>query len=767
MKNTLYKESRGTYISGSAGVEYDPGQAYVPGGWVTETTSDCRLRKLPIYESGPGIVIYREVGTPGGSPVLGGQISTAGAGGEITYFAGTGKVVGWTTRYTCETYTRSYYRPEQAYRAPTPGKAPVPGQYIVDANLGWNSRARSIETVAGPATATFKFKPGAVGIVVGLSETFHESGYADIRYAVYASHGKATAYLNGTPVAPLGNFGADTVFSVQRKRKDVIWSVDGVERARISPPDDALFFSLSAAIYAGGDYVTEPTLSLLAEAMAETTLPALVGGGMSVKKAWSIGTIPAPASVQAYGSGIKLPSLIASGSEGAHAESTARLPAIRAVSRPQNAAFSYTPAIAAVGYDRPFGESRGTLSALRVDALSVARGNGSSALPSLAGFGSEGASGRGITSFPPLRGGGGGGQVYVGPSTYAIAIAEMPALRAKRVSGATGRLPVLVATGSDRTYGTAVLSLPRMLASAEGGMTTPSFSSSTGLILTLTGAGSGLTGTIGRVDGAISPLRGLASEGPYGESVVSLPALSASGLEEGVVTSFFPVASPEVHFTVLRSVVAVGFNVHGEPQVFFSVSAVAGAEHLEFISESDVDFAVTSALTAAFSAHSTSGAWFRSITDEVVETWVINTDTGAVSRYEGYEFNSFAEIGQDYYGMKEDGLYLLDKGDGVVESDVFAAVSLGKQTFGTSARKRISNVYVSGRSETRMQLRVLAGDEEYVYAARASAENMQTQRIDTGKGLVANYLEFDLINEGGEFEVGSIEFAVVPTNRRI
>lgn len=766
MKNTLYKESRGTYIPGSAGVEYDPGQAYAPAGWVTETVKECGLRKLPIYETGvPSI--EKVVGSGPGYVDLTG-VSTSGNGQQnTTYFGVGGRIVGWTTRYTCETYTSTYYREERAYIAPTPAKAPVPGQYIVDANLGWNARARSIETVAGPASATFRFKPGAVGIVAGLSETFFESGYADIRYAVYASHGNATAYLNGTPVAPLGEFGADTIFSVQRKRKDVIWFVDGVEKLRIAPLDDALFFNLSAAIYAGGDYVTEPTLSLVAEAEGETVLPALVGGGMSVKKAWSIGEIRSPVSVQAHGSGIGLPPLQARGGEGVRAEVAASLPAIKVVARPANSAFSHIPAIAAVGYDRPYGEGRGVLSGLRVSAMSVARGEGASELPSLVGFSSEGASGRGVTSFPPLRGDGGGEQIYVGPTSYAIAITEMPSLRAKQVSGAKGRLPLLAVTGSDRTYGAAALTLPRVSSAAEGGMTTPSFSSSTGLILTLTGGGTGLTGTIGQVDGAISPLRGLASEGPYGESAVTLPTLSAFGFEEGEVTSFFPVATSDVRFTVLRSVVAVGFNVRSEPEVFFSVSAIASAEHLKFITESDVDFAVTSALTAAFSAHSTSGAWFRSITDEVVETWVINADTGAVSRYEGYEFNSFAKIGQGYYGMKEDGLYLLDKGDGVVESDVFAAVSLGKQTFGTSARKRISNVYVSGRSETRMQLRVLAGDEEYVYAARASAENMQTQRIDTGKGLVANYLEFDLINEGGEFEVDSIEFAVTPTSRRI
>ena len=42
------------------------------------------------------------------------------------------------------------------------------------------------------------------------------------------------------------------------------------------------------------------------------------------------------------------------------------------------------------------------------------------------------------------------------------------------------------------------------------------------------------------------------------------------------------------------------------------------------------------------------------------------------------------------------------------------------------------------------------------------------QRIDTGKGLRANWLEFELYNADGEdFELASVEFAAVPLSRRI
>ena len=109
-----------------------------------------------------------------------------------------------------------------------------------------------------------------------------------------------------------------------------------------------------------------------------------------------------------------------------------------------------------------------------------------------------------------------------------------------------------------------------------------------------------------------------------------------------------------------------------------------------------------------------------------VETWVMNTETGGFTRYEGFNFNSYAKIGDSYYGCAEDGIYQLD-GDTDSGEPIRAMVSFGKQDFGTSAFKHISNAYIGVSSTGKLVLRVIAEGESYDYVARASDERLRTQ----------------------------------------
>jgi len=148
------------------------------------------------------------------------------------------------------------------------------------------------------------------------------------------------------------------------------------------------------------------------------------------------------------------------------------------------------------------------------------------------------------------------------------------------------------------------------------------------------------------------------------------------------------------------------------------------------------------------------------------QVWVMNQETGATSRYDNFEFNSFAFFNGRYYGARADGVYLLE-GDTDAGKRIMASISLGKFDFGTSAQKRVPNAFVGVASNGRMLLKVIVEQEEYVYVARDYGENLQTQRIDIGKGLKANFFEFELYNEDGEdFDLDSVEFVAVPLGRR-
>lgn len=147
--------------------------------------------------------------------------------------------------------------------------------------------------------------------------------------------------------------------------------------------------------------------------------------------------------------------------------------------------------------------------------------------------------------------------------------------------------------------------------------------------------------------------------------------------------------------------------------------------------------------------------------------WVSNVATNAFSRYENYPYDSFAKINGRYYGCAADGIYELD-GETDNEAPIQAMVSFGKQDCGTSALKRVSNIYVGTSSGGKLFVKVLVEGEEYLYQARDGSEELQVQRFDLGRGLRANYLEFELYNaDGDDFELASVEFVAVPLSRRI
>lgn len=162
-----------------------------------------------------------------------------------------------------------------------------------------------------------------------------------------------------------------------------------------------------------------------------------------------------------------------------------------------------------------------------------------------------------------------------------------------------------------------------------------------------------------------------------------------------------------------------------------------------------------------------SGQFSRPTVEDGLAAWVVNLEGGGSTRYESYPYNSFAKIGDSYYGCKADGIYQLD-GDTDNGDPIQAMVGFGKQDFGTTALKRVTNLYLGTSSTGKLYVKVLVDDDEYLYAARDSSEDMRVQRVDVGRGLRASYLEFELYNaDGDDFELASVEFVAVPLTRRI
>lgn len=150
-----------------------------------------------------------------------------------------------------------------------------------------------------------------------------------------------------------------------------------------------------------------------------------------------------------------------------------------------------------------------------------------------------------------------------------------------------------------------------------------------------------------------------------------------------------------------------------------------------------------------------------------MSTWVVNAETAASSRYEQFEFNSFAHHAGVHYAFGADGIYRLggatDAGDAIR-----AMVAFGKTAFGTPQLKRVPYAYIGVSSEDVMYLKLRLADKEYIYRTRGHSMQMGQQRFDVGRGLVATYWEFELYNaDGADFTLDTVEFVPVTLERRI
>lgn len=329
-----------------------------------------------------------------------------------------------------------------------------------------------------------------------------------------------------------------------------------------------------------------------------------------------------------------------------------------------------------------------------------------------------------------------------------------------------GSLAPVAGVASNYAYSAAHGSFLPLEGLADAGDLVPSYALADGVVTMLTGSATGQTGTVGTGGGALAALLGQASDRPYGSASGALRPLGgfADGQEGADNASMYEAVRTRAS---ARAPLVIVVSVSSTLQVA-TVLLVARQVDASVLSVTEVLNRLHGSATHEVAAWTIlGGGAVGGGPDSDPDVWATNLVTGGSTRYEGFDFNSYAKIGANYYGCKSDGIYRLD-GDTDNGTPVQAMVSFGKQNFGTSALKRITNAYVGVSGQGRLFLKVLAEGQEYTYAQRGYDEQLQVQRFDTGKGLRANWLEFELYNADGEdFELASVEFAAVPLSRRI
>lgn len=148
-----------------------------------------------------------------------------------------------------------------------------------------------------------------------------------------------------------------------------------------------------------------------------------------------------------------------------------------------------------------------------------------------------------------------------------------------------------------------------------------------------------------------------------------------------------------------------------------------------------------------------------------ITTWAMNTSTGAVTEYRNYAFNSFAKLGNRYVGASDSGLYELS-GDSDDGTDIIAEMKSGFMQFAGAKHALLKRVYMATRGDGDFVLKVVTGEgQEYHYGVTTTS--MRTTKVHLGKGLRARYFAFELISEGQDFDLESLEFVPIAAQRRV
>lgn len=149
-----------------------------------------------------------------------------------------------------------------------------------------------------------------------------------------------------------------------------------------------------------------------------------------------------------------------------------------------------------------------------------------------------------------------------------------------------------------------------------------------------------------------------------------------------------------------------------------------------------------------------------------VEVYAVNLDGYGSTYYSGYAFNSFARIGDRYYGANEKGVFLLE-GDDDAGTPIQAAICPGRLDFGTAQQKTIAEAFLGVASPSPMAMKIVDGEVVYLYEALSRSADLAQHRFKFGKGLKANYLLPILYNlDGADFELDELEFAVAVLSRK-
>src|ERR1700747_980243 len=189
---------------------------------------------------------------------------------------------------------------------------------------------------------------------------------------------------------------------------------------------------------------------------------------------------------------------------------------------------------------------------------------------------------------------------------------------------------------------------------------------------------------------------------------------------------------------------------------------------IQMTAAEELDVTDTMALQALYAPVVTDGVVFEISylsPGSGVNTWVMNTRTGAVTEYSNFNFNSYAKLGTRYLAAAPEGLYELTGSDDQGTA-IAAEVAGGFLQFGGTQLSRLKAAYLGMRGAGQFYLKIETGDG-VTYTYGVETRSMRSTKVHMGKGQRSRYFAYPLTSVGSDFDLDSIEFVPLAVERRV
>jgi len=263
----------------------------------------------------------------------------------------------------------------------------------------------------------------------------------------------------------------------------------------------------------------------------------------------------------------------------------------------------------------------------------------------------------------------------------------------------------------------------------------------------------GVLGVVGTAS-ATMPLFEVYAEGQHTLSagVITMPLFS---VESVLVTGSLGNGAISIPMFDVAATGVIG--VVGTADLTLSLFEVVSAIYAAVTGTADVRIPLFVVRAEGFSAFA-----------EVFKAWAINIETAALTEYQGYNYNSFANVDGRYFAASASGIFELT-GDDDNGTAIDATMVFKNDNFGDSRMSRVIGAYVSADVSDDMRFGLNTNGYEYVYEMAVNGQRgMVSRRIDTVKGEKAIYWQANLTNVGGaDFSISAIEPLAKKLGRRI